>query len=358
MRIAQLAPLVESVPPKGYGGTELVVDLLTNELVKEGHDVTLFASGDSVTTAKLVSIIPESLRASQDNFRHRWNTYDVRSILTLKKMQDQFDIIHNHMGFMALPFLSDFRTPVVSTNHNNIVEYCKDIYFEYGEMPFVAISQAYKKLNFPNKINYADVVYNGIDLDNFVLPLDMRITRDYLLFIGRISKAKGTADAIDIAVELGLPIKVAGKVDAVDELYFEEHVKEKLKHPLVEYIGEATVDQKAELYAGAKAVVYPIDFDEPFGLVMAEALAVGTPVMAFDRGSVREIIRDGEVGIVGDTKKELVERFSEIENISADVCTKRARENFSKERMAKHYLDVYQKLVVESGTKRLYQFTS
>ncbi|MBP7862965.1 glycosyltransferase family 4 protein [bacterium] len=358
MRIAQLAPLVESVPPKGYGGTELVVNLLTEELVKNAHDVTLFATGDSITSAKLVSIIPEGLRASQDNFRHRWNTYDVRSILTLKKMQDQFDIIHNHMGFMALPFLSEFKTPVVTTNHNNIVPYCQDIYFEYANMPFVAISQAYKNLNFPDKMNYAEVVYNGIDLDDYVLPKNLRISRDYLLFIGRISKAKGTADAIDIAIELGLPIKVAGKVDATDISYYEEHIKDRLKHPLVDYIGEATKDQKAQLYAGAKAVVYPIDFDEPFGLVMAEALAMGTPVMAYDRGSVCEIIKDKEVGIVGNTKQELIDRYPEIELISEKACMKRAKENFSKERMAKHYLDVFQKLVVGSGTKRIYQFTN
>ncbi len=358
MRIAQVAPLVESVPPKGYGGTELVVDLLTEELVKEGHDVTLFASGDSVTSAKLISVVPESLRQSQDNYRHRWNTYDVRSILTLKKMQDQFDIIHNHMGYLALPFLSDFKTPVISTNHNNVASYCEDIYFESGNLPFVAISHAYKKLNFPDKINYIDVVYNGIDFDKFVLPLGEKINRDYLLFIGRISKAKGTACAIDIAIELGLPIKVAGKVDAADVPYYEEHVKERFKHPLVDYVGEATAQQKARLYAGAKAVVYPIDFDEPFGLVMAEALAVGTPVMAFDRGSVREIIIDKEVGIIGDTKEELVERYGEIEKISSEVCIKRAQDNFSKERMAKHYLDVYQRLVIQSGTEGLYQFTN
>lgn len=358
MRIAQLAPLVESVPPKGYGGTELVVDLLTEELVKEGHDVSLFASGDSITSAKLVSIIPESLRLSQDNFRHRWNTYDIRSILTLKKMQDQFDIIHNHMGYLALPFLSEFTTPVISTNHNNVASYCQDLYFEFGHMSFVAISQAYKRLNFPDKINYVDVVYNGIDFDKFVLPEKEKISRDYLLFIGRISKAKGTACAIDIAIELGMPIKVAGKVDQADISYYEEHVKERLKHPLVDYIGEATLEQKARLYAGAKAVVYPIDFDEPFGLVMVEALAMGTPLMAFDRGSVREIIIDEEVGIVGDTKEELVKRFGQIEKISAEACINRARENFSKERMAKRYLEVYQQLVVGSGTERLYQFTN
>lgn len=358
MRIAQLAPLVESVPPKGYGGTELVVDLLTEELVKEGHSVTLFAAGDSVTSAELVSVIPKSLRQSQDNFRHRWNTYDIRSILTLKKMQDQFDVIHNHMGYLALPFLCQFNTPVITTNHNNVSPYCQDIYFEYGHMSFAAISQAYKRLNYPEKINYVDVVYNGIDLDKFLLPEDTKISRDYLLFIGRISKAKGTACAIDIAIKLGMPIKVAGKVDATDMQYYEEEVKERLKHPLVDYIGEASADQKVRLYAGAKAVVYPIDFDEPFGLVMAEALAVGTPLMAFDRGSVREIIIDGEVGIVGDTKEDLVKRFGELEKIDSEVCKNRAHANFSKERMAKHYLDVYQRLVVESGTKRLYQFTN
>lgn len=357
MRIAQLAPLVESVPPRGYGGTELVVSLLTEELVKSGHEVTLFASGDSRTNANLINIIPESLRQSQDNYRHRWNTYDVKSILTLKKMQGQFDIIHNHLGYFALPFLSEFDCPVVTTNHNNVSSYCADIYFEYGQMPFVAISKAYKKLNFPDKLNYVDVVYNGIELDDFKLPENKATAREYLLFIGRISQAKGTAQAIDIACQLGLPMKIAGKVDVSDSSYFETVVKDKLQHPLVEYIGEITLEQKAELYGGAKAVVYPIDFDEPFGLVMAEALAAGTPVMAYDRGSVREVIKDGVTGIIGNTKEDLIARFSEIGNIRPETCMEQARNNFSKERMTRDYEKVYNSLVKESGTRRLYQFT-
>lgn len=355
MRIAQLAPLVESVPPRAYGGTELVVSLLTDELVKRGHEVTLFASGDSQTNATLIDTIPEALRTSQDNFRHRWNSYDVRSILTLKKMQGQFDVIHNHMGHIALPFLKEFECPIVTTNHNNVASYCADIYFEFGDLPFIAISNAYKRLNFPDKINYVDVVYNGIELDDF--KLDKEIKRDYLLFIGRISQAKGTATAIDIACQLGLPLKIAGKVDAADMTYFESCVKKKLNHPLIEYIGEITLEQKAELYGGAKAVVYPIDFDEPFGLVMAESLAAGTPVMAFDRGSVCEIVSDGETGIVGNTNEDLIARFDEIEKIKPETCKERAKNNFSKERMTCDYEKVYNRLVRESGTQRIYQFT-
>lgn len=357
MRIAQLAPLVESVPPRAYGGTELVVSLLTEELVKRGHEVTLFASGDSQTKANLINIIPESLRQSQDNYRHRWNTYDVKSILTLKKMQGQFDIIHNHMGYIALPFLSQFDCPVVTTNHNNVSDYCSDIYFEFGQMPFVAISNAYRKLNFPEKLNYVDVVYNGIELDDLKLAEGKKVSRQYLLFIGRISKAKGTAQAIEIACELGIPLKIAGKVDASDINYFETEVKTKLQHPLVDYIGEITLEQKTKLYAGAQAVVYPIDFDEPFGLVMAEALAAGTPVMAYDRGSVREVISDGMTGVIGNNTKDLIARFDEIGNIQPEKCMEHARNNFSKERMTRDYEKVYNSLVKESGTQHLYQFT-
>ncbi len=355
MRIAQLAPLVESVPPRAYGGTELVVSLLTEELLKRGHEVTLFASGDSRTNARLIDTVSKPLRQSQDIFRHRWSAYETKSILKALSMQNEFDIVHNHMGYVALPFLKEFNVPVVTTMHNNISSYCADIYFEYGKFPFIAISEAYKQLNFPDKINYVDVVYNGIDLGDFELKNE--ISRDYLLFIGRISKAKGTACAIDIAIELNLPLKIAGKVDAADMPYFESEVKHKLGHPLIEYIGEITLEQKAELYGGARAVVYPIDFDEPFGLVMSEALASGTPVMAFDRGSVREIIIDGKTGIVGNTKEDLILRFSQIAKIGSENCKERAKKYFSKEHMVVEYEKVFNRLVSKSGIERVYQYT-
>lgn len=338
MRIGQLAPLVECVPPVGYGGTELVVSLLTEELVSRGHEVTLFATGDSVTKARLVPVIDSGLRRSGVKST-RWNAYDLRSLIKIKDMQDQFDIIHNHMGFQALPFLDALKIPVVTTNHNLVSDYCKEIYLEYGHMPFVSISDSYRLLNYPDKLNYVATVYNGIDIERYKNTKDTK--REYLLFIGRISKAKGTADAIDIALKLKMPIKVAGKVDSSDQAYFDKEITSRLDAEYVHFIGEVNEDEKVALYQGAIATVYPIDFDEPFGLVMAESMAAGTPVMAFDRGSVKELIVDGHTGIIGNTVDDLVNRFGEIRKMKAETCERRAREMFGKEAMADGYEKVY-----------------
>lgn len=338
MRIGQLAPLVECVPPVGYGGTELVVSLLTEELVARGHEVTLFATGDSVTRARLVPVIEEGLRKGNVHMT-RWNAYDLRSLIKIKDMQDQFDIIHNHMGFQALPFLTALNIPVVTTNHNLVSDYCKEIYLEYGHMPFVSISESYRLLNYPDKLNYVATVYNGIDIGRYKKPKEGK--RDYLLFIGRISKAKGTAEAIDIARKLKLPIKIAGKVDIADQEYYDREIARRLEPEYVDFIGEVNEEEKVALYQGAIATVYPIDFDEPFGLVMAESMAAGTPVMAFDRGSVKELIVDGQTGIIGNTVDDLVNRFGEIRKMKSETCERRAREMFGKEAMAEGYEKVY-----------------
>jgi len=346
MRIAQLAPLIECVPPTGYGGTELVVSLLTEQLIKRGHTVTLFASGDSKTKARLIDVVPEALRKAKDIPLHRWPAYDLRSLLKLKEMQDEFDVIHNHMGYMALPFLNNLNCAVVTTNHNLVADYCAELYLAHRDLPFVAISDAYRRLNYPDYLNYTEVIYNGIDIDEYVC--DLTIKRDYLLFVGRISADKGTAIAIDIAVKLGLPLKIAGKVDVVDEDYFAKEVKPRLSRANVEFLGEVSMAQKVELYSRAIAVVYPIAFEEPFGLVMAEALASGTPVLALDRGSVKEVIFDGETGVVALSASELVDRFCEIKNISASTCRQRAVKLFSKERMSQEYEDLYVRLAEKS----------
>lgn len=342
MRIAQVAPLIESVPPTGYGGTELVVSLLTEELVKNGHEVTLFASGDSTTRARIIDVVPKALRKQSDIPRHRWPAYDLKSLLKLQEMQDEFDIVHNHMGYQALPLLKFFNCPIVSTNHNLVADYCTDIYLAYKDLPFVAISDAYRQLNYPDQLNYVRVVYNGIDIDKFKFVPNSN--HDYLLFMGRVSADKGTATAIDMAIQLGFSIKIAGKVDVVDQDYFAQEVKPRLSLPGVQFLGEVNHDEKIKLYSGALAVLYPITFEEPFGLVMAEALASGTPVVALDRGAVKEVISDGQTGIIADSTDELIRRFSEIHNISRTDCRQRACELFSKERMAREYEEVYESL--------------
>lgn len=338
MRIAQLAPLAECVPPKGYGGSELVVNLLTEELIKRGHEVTLFASADSQTEGRLIECAPEGLRAS-DIAPTRWHAYNIKALVKLEEMQGEFDIIHNHMGYAALPALSNFRTPVVTTNHNPLYDYCKDIYFAYGKMKFISISDAYKRLNYPDKVNYVTTVYNGINLDDF--EVSETTQRKHLLFLGRLCADKGTKEAIEIARKLGMPIVLAGKVDRNDEKYFNEFVKPMLSEPGVEFVGEVSTAQKVALYNSSVATLCPINFEEPFGLVFSESLACGTPVMAFRRGAAPEVISDGETGVIGETVDELVGRFCEIEKITAQVCRERVVRLFSKEKMTDSYLKAF-----------------
>ncbi len=338
MRIAQLAPLAERVPPELYGGTELVVSLLCEELTARGHEVTLFASGDSATSANLVSNCARSLRIANEE-RTRWAAYELALCLELEKRKDQFDVVHNHMGWLSLPFLRTLDLPSVTTNHNNVKDYCKAIYETCCDLPYVAISESYRKQNCPDKLNYVATVYNGIEIDKF--NFDENAERDYLLFVGRLCRDKGVDEAIRIARRIGMPLKVAGKVDAADKEFFDREVLPLLDLPGIDFIGEVDFEQKIALYTNAYAVVYPITFEEPFGLVMAEALASGVPVMALNRGAVSEVLTDGETAVIGKSPDELVGRFAEIANISRFACRKRAEAKFSAEKMVDGYEQVY-----------------
>lgn len=350
MRIAQLAPLIESVPPHGYGGTELVVSLLTEELVKLGHDVTLFATADSVTQAKLVAGAPTGIRAAGVPV-HRWSCYELQLIISLVKQHQNFDIIHNHLGFYALPFLQNLNIPVVSTNHNPIMEHCRSIYLEYKDQPYVSISQAYQKFNCKEDLNYVGCVYNGIDTTAFQTKENP--TKDFLLFIGRICKAKGTREAIEIARRVGKKLIIAGKVDPADERYYNTEVKDLIDGEQIKFIGEVNFEQKLKLYQDALAVIYPIAFEEPFGLVMAEAMATGTPVLALDRGSVREVLSDKETAVIGNSVEELIQRFSELESIDRSACVNRAKKLFGKEQMAKEYEAIYSNLILQHRSQEM-----
>lgn len=341
MRIAQLAPQTESVPPVGYGGTELIVSHLTEDLTKKGHEVTLFASGDSKTEAKLVSIAPKALRLDDSIPLRRWQTYDLRLLLELEARQDEFDIVHNHMGPQALPFLERLRCATVTTNHNNVKDYCAPVYLAYKNQPYVAISNSYKSLNYSDKLNYVDTIYNGIDIDCF--DYNPQIQREGLLFIGRVCQDKGTSEAIKVAKSLKLPLTIAGKVDEADRDYYQEQIEPYLNSD-IKYIGEVGTVEKTALYNRAQAVVYPINFDEPFGLVMAEALLLGAPVVALDRGSVKEVVSDGETGVVAKNLDELTSRFSEVEKISSETCRQRTIDFFSKEKMISSYETLYERL--------------
>ena len=343
MRIAQLAPLIEAVPPAGYGGIELVASNLTEQLVERGHEVTLFASGDSQTGARLVPVVERSLRHCGHVKPHMWPAFDCRALLMLESMQDQFDIVHNHMGWQALPTVAKLRVPVVTTNHNNIERETRAIYEAHKHQPYVAISHAYKRLNLGDEVNYVDVIYNGINFERF--QYDRFSKRTYLLFIGRLCHDKGTADAIKLALRLNLPLKLAGKVDSTDVAYFKTEIEPLLQNPLLEYVGEVNEQEKVNLLRGAIALTYPIAFEEPFGLVMVESLACGVPVLAFDRGAVREILQDQSTAIVGNTVEELARRFPEIATISREYCRDQVQNRFSAAQMTDRYEAVYEQLL-------------
>src|SRR5271168_680079 len=349
MRIAHLATNVESVPPLGYGGTEIIINLLTEALDSGGHEVTLFASGDSKTKARLISVTECGLRTNPKILQRQWQSFDLQTLLKLKHMKGEFDLIHNHMGYQALPFLDELGVPSLTTVHNPIKPYNYPIYQEFKHMPYVAISDAFRRLNHGELLNYVATVYNGIDLDLYPYPESGK--RDYLLFLGRICHDKGTADAIDIAASLGLPLKIAGKVDEPDRPYFDEQVKPRLSAS-IEYLGEVNHQQKLKLYAGAVALLHPINFDEPFGLTLVESLAEGTPVAAIGRGSIPEVLSDRETAVIGNTKQELIERFGEIEKIEPQSCRRRVQEKFSKERMVDDYLKLYDRLVNHSVPRK------
>jgi glycosyltransferase involved in cell wall biosynthesis len=346
MRIAQLAANVDSVPPSGYGGTELVVSLLTDALVEAGHEVTLFASGDSKTRAKLVSVHDYALKFDNSVKTEDWAAYEMRTLIKLGEMQDQFDIVHNHMGYQALPFLHQLKLPTVTTNHDAIKPFCAPIYLKHGQLPYVAISEAYKRLNYPDKLNYQAVIYNGISVSEFLSEEDETAqARKYLLFLGRICRDKGTMEAIEIARKLALPLIIAGKLDEADEPYFRTYVEPYLEPGKIDFIGEVDYSKKLTLFRGALAVLYPIAFEEPFGLVMAEAMASGTPVLALDRGSVREVLIDGKTAVIGQSVGELITRFGEIARIDPKECQLRALEMFSVEKMMASYERLYNSLV-------------
>lgn len=342
MRIAQLAPLVESIPPRGYGGTELIVSLLTEELFKRGHEVTLVAAGDSRTEADVIAVTSEGLRSRAEIPMRRWSAYAIRSLLELEKRQGHFDVVHNHMGYDALPHLRTLRCQTVTTNHNPIKDYCAPIYLACAHLPYVSISESYKRLNYPDQLNYVATIYNGINLGDFACwPPN---GRTYLLFIGRICPDKGTLEAIQIAKRLGIDIVIAGKVDPADADYFEEVIRPHIDGKSVRFLGEVEQQAKSRLFGQAIAVVYPVAFEEPFGLVMAESLACGTPVMALDRGSVREVVSDGETAVIGESVDELVERFPEVSRLTGPDCRRRAERLFSKERMVDEYEGLYRSL--------------
>ncbi len=343
MRIAQVAPLWESVPPTAYGGTERVVHWLTEELVRRGHEVTLFASGDSVTSARLVPVSPRAL----------WHDPDIedpfawvmRELGMVFEQADQFDIIHSHVDYFAFPFARMVRTPVVHTLHGRLdVRDLPAIYGLYRDQAFVSISNSQRK-PMPD-LNWVATVYHGLDLRQYPFGPD---PEDFLVFIGRISPEKGLHWAIEVAKRSGRRLVIAAKLNTKhppDVEYYEKYIRPELGHPLIEFIGEVNQQEKVELLGRAYAFLFPIDWPEPFGLAPIEALACGCPVIARRRGSVPELMQDGVTGYTGETVEELTAAVGLIDRIDRAACRQYVARRFSVERMADDYERVYARLIL------------
>ena len=339
MRIAQISPLTEAVPPKLYGGTERVISWLTEELVALGHKVTLFASGDSVTNARLEPMWPTALRL--DGSVRDPNALHMSMIEQIAQRAREFDLLHFHLDYYPFSVTSRQSTPFLTTLHGRLdLPEHEPVFSTFPNVPLVSISNAQRRPA-PNA-NWIGTVYHGMP-ENLLRPVPA--DPSYLAFLGRISPEKRVDRAIHIAERCGLPLKIAAKVDAVDHDYFEEMIKPLLAKPNVEFIGEITDAQKSEFLSNAFALLVPIDWPEPFGLVMIEAMACGAPVIAFNRGAVSELIDDGVTGFVVEDETSAVGALRHLSRLSRTVIRKRFVERFTARRMARDYLAVYRDLV-------------
>ncbi len=337
MRIAQVAPLFESVPPKLYGGTERVVSWLTEELVRQGHEVTLFASGDSVTSARLIPCCPEALRLSGVKDTLAPHVLMVERVL---QMASEFDVVHFHIDYLHLPLMRRANVPYLTTLHGRLdLPEMFPFYKEFRDAPFVSISNAQRRpLPF---LNWLGTVYHGLPRD---LYRPVYKPGKYLAFLGRISPEKRPDRAIELAERVGIKLLIAAKVDRADEEYFREVIRPRLKSPWVEFIGEIGDHEKQAFLSGALALLMLIDWPEPFGLVMIEANACGTPVIAWRCGSVPEIIENGRNGFVVESMAEAERAVAALERLDRRECRKVFEERFTAERMAREYLSLYEGL--------------
>jgi glycosyltransferase involved in cell wall biosynthesis len=338
MRIAQIAPLHEAVPPKLYGGTERVVSFLTEELVAEGHDVTLFASGDSETSARLFPVWPKALRLDS-SIRDPIAPHMMLMEEVYRQASD-FDVLHFHMDYWSFSLFGRQRTPFVTTLHGRLdLPELQPIFKMFPHAPVISISDSQRR-PLP-QANYVRTVLHGLP-ENLLTPQPKK--PDYLAFLGRIAPEKRPDRAIRIARAAGIPLKIAAKVDRADAEYFETTIKPMLSGGGVEMIGEISDREKPDFLSGAIGLLMPIDWPEPFGLVMIEAMACGTPVIAFNRGSVPEIIEDGVTGFIVEDETSAVARVQKLAGLSRANVRKRFEERFTARRMAEDYLQVYRNL--------------
>jgi glycosyltransferase involved in cell wall biosynthesis len=335
MKIAQVAPLIESVPPRLYGGTERVVSYLTEELVRLGHEVTLFASGDSVTSAELVPCCIRALRL--DPAVRDFIPYFMLMIDKVRERAAEFDVLHFHIDMFHFPLFRSLAARTLTTLHGRLdLPDLKPFYFRFGEMPLVSISND-QRTPLPHA-NFVATIHHGIPADLHQPSFEQG---NYLAFLGRISPEKRPDRAIRIARAAGIPLKIAAKIDKVDEDYFRNDILPLIDGPSVEFIGEINEREKTKFLGEATALLFPVDWPEPFGLVMTEAMACGTPVLAFRCGSVPEIIDDGVTGKTVDTEQEAIAALPAILSYDRRAVRQRFEERFTSTRMAEDYADTY-----------------
>jgi glycosyltransferase involved in cell wall biosynthesis len=340
MKIAQIAPLMESVPPRLYGGTERVVSYLTEELVRLGHEVTLFASGDTVTSGTLVSCVPQALRLDT-NVRDPIPYY-MLMLDRLRERARDFDILHFHIEHFHFPLFRHIAGRTLTTIHaRQDTPDLRSLYLGFSDMPLISISDAQRAPI--RNANFLKTIYHGIPVDLHRPVLHPH--GGYVAFLGRISPEKGPEHAIAIARSLGIPLKIAAKIDRGDRSYFRSQVEPLLKASGVEFVGEIAEKAKGEFLGEALALLFPINWPEPFGLVMIEAMACGTPVLAFRCGSVPEIIDEGVTGRIVETVEEAVAALPDVISFDRARVRRRFEERFTSSRMAKEYLNVYRSLL-------------
>ena len=337
MRIGMISPLEMRVPPHGYGGTELVVSLLTEELVGRGHDVTLFASGDSETSATLSAGCERFLRGSD----HRKDVLTLLHVAKCFEQAEDFDIIHNHTLLEGMALAGLVETPVLTTLHGGLEGDWLELFRHYRGW-YNTISHSARSL-LPDKKRFAGVIYNAIDCKSY--PFNQNARDNYLLYLSRISPEKGAHLAIEIAALANRRLIIAGNIDRVDRDYFEQKVRPHVDGERIHYVGEADSAMKRRLLSEARCLIAPITWNEPFGLFMAESMACGTPVLVFRRGSAPELIENGVTGFVVDTVDEMAAAVSQVGTIDPQACRQRVEKHFDVPRMADDYLEAYERIL-------------
>jgi len=341
VRIAQVAPLIESVPPRGYGGTERVVSYLSEALVELGHEVTLFASGDSRTAGQLVPVIPASLREQGlDKDWALWTTLMLDQVFK-EAAAGAYDVIHFHVDIVHFPLARRCRTPCVTTLHGRQdLPGLARLYERFADHPLVSVSNSQRE---PLPLaNWRATVYHGLPRD---LYRHHPHAENYFSFVGRLSPEKRVDRAIEIAIGCNVPLRIAAKVDAADRAYFEQHIRPLLSHRLVDYVGEIGEADKNDFIGNSRALLFPIDWPEPFGLVAIEALACGTPVISYPCGSMPEVLRPGIDSFIVHDQSEAIAAAREIDRIDRANCRASFEQRFTAAGMARAYLEVYSRLI-------------